>query len=401
MLNQVNPRDFLIDLFHSALKKVNGRHVVEQQLAQTQIVGKVAIIAIGKAASAMFTAAEAVLKEQVESALVITKEGHIDVMHGGICFEAGHPVPDNRSLEAGERLIEFVTSISPGTQLLALISGGTSSLVEVLPEHIDLETLQKINHWLLSSGLSIHEVNQVRQSISKIKGGKLLNHLKLGAVTQFLISDVQHDDPAIIGSGLFVKPIKQSMPLLPGWLKKYQLQDNEISDVMVESYVVANNDMACRSVEECVTKQNLPATYYGQTLHGDVFEMADRLADQLINAAPGIHIWGGETTIVLPAEPGRGGRNQSLALALAIRLKGIRGITVLVGATDGTDGPTNDAGAVIDSETLERAQQLGLAHAYLEAADAGTFLAEAGDLISTAPTGTNVMDMVIALKEPA
>lgn len=158
--------------------------------------------------------------------------------------------------------------------------------------------------------------------------------------------------------------------------------------------------MACLAIIEEAKQANYAVTYHGQTLYGDVFELADLLAKELVNAQAGLHIWGGETTLVLPDNPGRGGRNQSLALALACKLDGINGITVLVGATDGSDGPTDDAGAIIDGFTLERGQYLGNVQDYLAAADAGTFLAEAGDLISTGTTGTNVMDLVIAIKEP-
>ena len=159
--------------------------------------------------------------------------------------------------------------------------------------------------------------------------------------------------------------------------------------------------MACQSIIEQSNQEKYEVIYHGQDLYGDVFELAEVLTNVLKKAESGLHIWGGEPTLCLPEEPGRGGRNQSLALALACKLEKIKGITVLVGATDGSDGPTDDAGAIIDGLTLQRGMiNNRIAKDDLAAADAGTFLAAAGDLISTGPTGTNVMDLVIAIKEP-
>jgi len=192
-----------------------------------------------------------------------------------------------------------------------------------------------------------------------------------------------------------------SLSHVPDWLQKYIQPERPVATISVESHIVASNHMACQSIIEHAKQANYAVTYHGQSLYGDVFEVAESLAKKLINAESGLHIWGGETTLTLPENPGRGGRNQSLALALACILENKKGITVLVGATDGSDGPTEDAGAIIDGLTLQRGKMNnGTAKDYLAAADAGTFLAEAGDLISTGPTGTNVMDIVIALKEP-
>lgn len=198
------PKQILMDLFNSALNSVHGQTAVEQQLKNLCIEGEVAIVAIGKAAAAMMSGAKNVLNEQIQSALIITKVGHADSSLNWPCIEAGHPIPDAKSLEAGIKLIDFLVSIPKDTRLITLISGGASALVEVLPETIDLNTLQKINNWLLASGLTINEVNCIRQSISLIKGGKALEYLEQNQITQLLISDVKMDVPEIIGSGLFV-----------------------------------------------------------------------------------------------------------------------------------------------------------------------------------------------------
>lgn len=401
MIKNQHPKKILIDLFCTALDAVNGRSVVEQQLQRKPIHGKVAVVAVGKAATAMMLGAQHQLNIQIQSALIITKKGLGDKTLAWPCIESGHPVPNEKSLEAGAKLLEFITNIPKGTTFLALISGGASALVEVLPQNVDLNILQKINKWLLGSGLEIAEMNGVRQSLSLIKAGKTLNYVPTNKMIQFLISDVKMDDKAIIGSGLFVAKEQNAIKSeLPDWIKEYIQIPKPIANISVDSHIVASNEMACKAVIKHAKKENFTVTYHGQTLYGNVFELAESLAKELLNAEPGIHIWGGEPTLILPEKTGRGGRNQSLALALACILENKKGITILVGATDGNDGSTEDAGAIIDGLTLQRGQNIGSAQDYLTAADAGTFLEEAGDLLSTGPTATNVMDIVIALKEP-
>ena len=405
MIKTQEPKQILSELYYSALNAVNGCHAVEQYLTGNPVAGKVAVIAVGKAAAAMMLGAKNQLKDQIQSALVITKEGHGDKSMGYPCIEAGHPVPNEQSLVAGTKFLEFISNIPSETKLLALISGGASALVEVLPGNMNLKLLQKMNKWLLASGLDIQEINKVRQAVSLIKGGGAIEYLKQNTMTQLLISDVKMDKAeniGTIGSGLFVKREQNiSLPKIPGWLEKYIQIPEQTLSVLVESHIIASNEMACRSIIEQSKQEKYEVTYHGQGLYGDVFELAEMLANILKKAKPGLHIWGGEPTICLPEEPGRGGRNQSLALALACKLEEIKGITVLVGATDGSDGPTDDAGAIIDGLTLQRGKvHYRNAKDDLDAADAGTFLAAAGDLISTGPTGTNVMDLVIALKEP-
>lgn len=402
MENTLKTKQILSRLFQVALDAVDGCYVVEQALKRTPIEGDIAVVAIGKAAAAMMLGAQNELKDQIQSALVITKVGHSDKFLDWPCIESGHPIPNEVSLKAGANLLEFIENIPKDTKLLVLISGGASALVEVLPDNMDLKKLQKINEWLLGSGLTINEMNQVRQSVSLIKGGKTLNYLSQNKLTQFLISDVKGDSPSIIGSGLFVAEQENNgqfdISTLPEWLRDLMQPKEHISSkVVTESHIVASNEVACEAIINKAKEQGYTVNYHGQTLYGDVYEMADSLAVDLKNAELGIHIWGGETTIVLPEDVGRGGRNQSLALALACELENTKGITILVGATDGGDGPTEDAGAIIDGLTLQRGGEN--ADDYLSAADAGTYLAEAGDLISTGPTGTNVMDIIIALKE--
>ena len=393
----------LMDLFVHGLEQVKGEKSVIDFLDRNKFNGNVDVVAIGKAATSMMKGADEVLGTSIKSALVITKQGYADSSLGYPCIESGHPIPNQSTLDAGFKLLEFIKNIQEDRRLLVLISGGASSLVEILPDNFNLDYLQKLNKWLVASGLTIDEMNRVRQSISLIKGGKALNNLEVEHMTQLLISDVRNDDIEIIGSGPFAAPSKLDKKAfsktLPSWIHPLDNLETTIKPIKVYSHIVASNEMACQSIISYAKKKKLAVFYHGQSLYGDVYDLSESIAKYLFTAEQGVHIWGGEPTLSLPEITGRGGRNQSLALSLACHLDGLKDITVLVGATDGSDGPTEDAGATIDGDTLNRARHIGLASDYLMNADAGTYLAEAGDLISTGPTGTNVMDIIIALKE--
>jgi hydroxypyruvate reductase len=346
-----------------------------------------------------------VLGEQAGDVLVITKTGHLEDLctePGVNCIEADHPVPDENSLVAGQRLLGFLEAHPRGT-FLFLISGGASSLVEVLPEGIGLAQLRELTRWLLSSGLPIQSMNRIRRSLSCIKGGKLMHYLQdVSASRVLLISDVMGDDLSAIGSGLLypsavdVTPDELPDPLRSWW----RTCDTSKPDHELPHVVVASLDQAMEAAAEKARSLGLAVTVHQQKLEGDAALTGQELAHSLRHTLePGIHIWGGETTVTLPEHPGRGGRNQHLALSAAQELEGTQGLYLLAAGTDGTDGPTEDAGGLVDGGTINRGKLDGLLVAeHLKAADAGSYLAASGDLVSTGPTGTNVMDLVIALK---
>jgi len=400
-------RQVLQDVYLAGLSAVHGTHCVADYLGRTPHKNKVAIVAIGKAASAMAIGALQALESRVGRGLIITKEGHVDneLGHDGrlICIEAGHPVPNRGSLAAGSTLCRFLDATPDDEELLFLISGGASSLVEVLPEGVTLDALARVNHWLLGSGLSIIEMNQVRQSLSLIKGGRLVHRLGEHQVTNLMISDVPGNDPAIIGSGL----LKTSQagarfsPRLPGWIQQLLANAPAISTATgrVEQHVLADNTVALQAMAGRGNALGIPVTIMDEMLAGEAARAGHEIVSRLKQLPAGMYLWGGETTVTLPDSPGRGGRNQHLALAAASVLKGNKDIALLAAGTDGTDGPTHAAGAIVDSGTLDRGSACGqTAAGCLEKADAGTYLEASGDLITTGPTGTNVMDVVIGLR---
>ncbi|MFO8024633.1 glycerate kinase [Thiohalophilus sp.] len=405
--SDIEPRSLLLSLYQAGLKAVAGETVTRGYLRQRdwQADMPMAVLACGKAAVAMARGAESVLGQRIEQGLLITKHGYRET---GLSsrwqyLEAGHPLPDDCSLQAGQQLLDFVAQLPPAMPLLSLISGGTSALLEVLPPGVSLADLQRVNAWLLGSGLDIAGMNRVRKVLSCLKGGRLLNYLGERPVLNLMISDVRGDDPAVIGSGLLT-PDQDPLPSnLPDWLTTLLAHSADCPPgraalPVVEPQIVASNQDACEAVTEAARTRDLPVTILPPH-YGPVAEVASELAGFLRSAGAGVYIRGGEPTLELPPQPGRGGRNQHLALSLAASLAGEPGISVLCGATDGSDGPGNDAGAIIDGTTVRQASDYpGGATGALDRADSGTFLAEAGALISTGPTGTNVMDLVIAIK---
>lgn len=408
-------RDQLLECFQRTLESIHGEQCVRDALHNHSIVSEQChVIAIGKAALAMALGAEKALADKLKSGLLITKHQHGDtrqLSEQWQCYEAAHPVPDQSSLEAGVRLLEFVNT-NTDLPILFLISGGTSSLVEVLPEKISLEQWQKMNQWLLASGFDIGFINAVRKSVSAIKGGKLLQHLVNREVHALLISDVPGDYPHIIGSGLLFTSQQQvltdNQSALPEWLDQLIKSSNTSDDSralkparLSSQKIIASNRMAMEAAAEFARDAGYPVFIHDDFLQGDAQQAGVQLANYLQHEAnSGFHIWGGETTMLLPDNPGRGGRNQHLALSAASVLAGNEEISLLAAGTDGSDGPTEDAGAIIDGGTISRGQLAGLdVEDSLARADSGHFLEAAGDLLYTGPTGTNVMDLVIAMKK--
>ena len=410
-MNQVElatARQQLQAVFQAGLDAAHGATCVAAHLARNPISLPTSIVAIGKAACAMTSGAQHALGEHLQHGLLITKHGHLtpECQRNTrlTCIEAGHPLPDAHSLEAGTALCEFMDSPPAGDTLLFLISGGASSLVEVLPSGISLELLQRVNHWLLGSGLGITEMNRIRQSLSLIKGGRLLERLRGRSALVLLISDVPGDDPAVIASGpLYPRTAEPSDPELPlpDWLAPLTASARpqpETSD-RVAHRIIATIDTALQAATTHATMLGYRATLMDTRLAGDARACGEDIARQLQQQPPGVYLWGGETTVRLPQQPGTGGRNQQLALAAANVLSTAGDCIVLAAGTDGSDGPTTAAGAIVDSGSRARIRAAGLDPATcLDGADAGSCLAASGDLLHTGPTGTNVMDMVIGLR---
>ena len=403
-------RNELLSIFNAGVAAVNGRTVVASYLEQHPPQRELSLVALGKAAGAMALGALDVLGDAVRDGLVISKPGHLDratlAARGLQALEGGHPIPNVDSLKAGAALLDFLHRQPADRALLFLISGGTSSLVEVLHEGVALDDLRRVNEWLLGSGFSIEKMNRVRKSISAIKGGRLLRHMVGREVTGLYISDVRWDDPAVIGSGLLVAEKHAAAELgsmqLPDWINRLTGAEETVyapAPARVDLHIIAS----LKDAREAAAEAARALGYETQVSHAFINATAEnagrRLALELMDSLPGVYIWGGEPSVRLPERPGRGGRNQHLALAAACVIEGSDDLLFLSAGTDGSDGPGEDAGALVDGGTIGRGRRQGFdAEQVLTDADSGSLLAASGDLIHTGPTGTNVMDLMIGLR---
>ncbi len=360
-------------LFQAGVDAVGGKTAVANALAKTDIASVDAIIAVGKAATAMAEAAHESFPQA--PVLIVTKYGHAENAPAQAeVIEAAHPVLDDNGIKAGARLRGFVDEMPTGSHLLVLISGGASALAELPVDGHDLASLKERTEELLRSGADIHEMNAIRKTLSQIKGGKLFAGFHGARISTLAISDVEGDALSVIGSGLGDADATAAFEFT--------------------SQIVASNAIAREAVTEAAKAQGMRVKTNLETLYADVTTLGPKLARSLVAGPSGLHIWGGEPTVVLPENPGQGGRNQALALLIAREIAGHDGITVLVAGTDGTDGPTDAAGAIVDARTWDETGAEALARA-----DAGPWLEARGALLKTGPTGTNVMDLVIALKD--
>ncbi|MBS0418160.1 MAG: DUF4147 domain-containing protein [Proteobacteria bacterium] len=381
-VNSNDPRRrILLELFQAGLDRVSGRGSVARALSGST--GPVWVAAIGKAAAAMALGAHDALGPSIERTLVITKDDHvapqIHTLRNVEIHESSHPVPDQRSLDAGASLLNWLQELPRSVEPLFLISGGASSLVEVLQEGVTFEQLGRLNAEGLASGIAIGELNARRSRLSRIKGGGVARLLGDRPGRALFISDVPTDDPAVIGSGV--------LGPAPGQSDR------------IERIVVASLDFAVDGVCVAAEKLGLDVRRPTNRFDDDAARLAVRFTHELHLNSAQVCVWGGESTVQLPPNPARGGRNQHLALAAARLLAGQANMLLLAAGTDGTDGVTEDAGGLVDSETCARLAVSEIdVDDCMRRADSGTALAASGDLVHTGPTGTNVGDLAIGLK---
>lgn len=375
-------RGLLLDLFHAALAAVDGRRRVRAALAADRGPGAVCAFAVGKAAAAMMLGAADALGSRLERGLVVAPENTTPAELAGLpgmrCLEAGHPWPDERSLEAGRALCDFAAATPAGSRVLLLVSGGASALLEVPAPGVSLVDLRALFDRSLAESLDIESLNARRSALSLVKGGRLPGLFRGATIEALMISDVPRDDPSVLGSGLLAAP-------------------------GLNPRLVGSLDDALDAVVRAAEARGLLAHRASGRLAGDAAIAAGRICHEMALAEFQLLAFGGETVVRLPAKAGRGGRCQHLALAAARCIAGHPDYLLLAAGTDGLDGTSGDAGAIVDGETVTRAAECGLdPAAALLAADSGRLLEATGDLVYTGATGTNVGDIVLALRlQPA
>ncbi len=397
-------RDVALAVWDEAVAAVHGGRVTRAALRDEAFEGAVDLIALGKAALPMARGAWEALGPRIRRALVVTGAGYetseapptgrFQVLRGD------HPLPGEGSLAAGAALVDFVRTQPPAGGWLVLLSGGASSLVEHPAPGVDLDLLRRANAWLLASGLPIKGVNAVRRRLSALKGGGLLRLLAPGPVWAGYLSDIPGDHLPDLGSGPLFPECPPLPAGLPDWLAAACQWEAQPPPAMPVSHrLLAGLPQALAAAARSARERGWTVHDHGVELHGEAAEVGARLGRWLAREAPpGVHLWGGETTVTLPPEPGRGGRNQTLALAAAQELAERDGVVLLAAGTDGRDGVSDHAGALVDGTTLARARAAGLdAQEALARADSAPLLAAVGDALPARATATNVADLVVAV----
>jgi glycerate 2-kinase len=378
----MSSRHTLLELFDAALRAVDGRASVARSLGDVAIDFPADVFAIGKAASGMALGARDVLGDRVRGLLVITKDGHADPALGVPQLEGPHPVPDARSLVLGAELEKRIAELPGDGTPLFLVSGGSSSIVDSLREGVSLDDLRAFNETGLAAGWDIGCLNAGRSRLSKLKAGGVARLLGRRKALALFISDVPGDDVDVIGSGL--------------------LGRDGGRDDSIERRIVANAESAADAVQSAGRARGLEIERCAARFAGDATQVAREFVEALrATSADGL-VWAGESTVTLPRAAGRGGRNTHLALTAAKLLRANEKLVILAAGTDGTDGPTDDAGAIVDAGTIERAEIGGVdTERALGEFDSGTALEAAQDLVHTGPTGTNVGDLLIGIRAAA
>jgi len=386
------------------------------------------VIGAGKAGASMGKALEEMLGERITDGLVNVKYGHVVPLERIRIVEAGHPVPDEAGREGAEAVVQLAEKAGQKDLVLCLISGGGSALLPSPVEGVSLSDKQDTTKTLLACGATIHEINAVRKHMSVVKGGGLARAAYPGTLISLILSDVVGDDLDVIASGPTV-PDSSSFEDCMRIFDKYGLRDKVPVPVLnhikrgLEGTVAENpkggdpiftatQNVIVGSNTECILAARKKALELGYDtlilstmLEGetrDVAQVHAGIAKEILKTGhplspPACVLSGGETTVTIKGQ-GLGGRNQEFVLAAAMGLRDMEKVVVLSGGTDGTDGPTDAAGAVGDWLTVERAETLGLNPAdALSNNDAYPFFEKLEDLVKTGPTNTNVMDLRIML----
>jgi glycerate 2-kinase len=396
-------RALLIRLYRQALEAVDGRTVMARA-ASGSAPRDTAVIALGKAAGPMLAGACDVLGAHCVSAFVVTTAAApVESCAAAIHWHVGdHPIPGERSLAAGEALAAYLAALPAERPVWVLVSGGASSLVEQLLPGVTLSQLQQLTQWALAHDVPIRDVNALRRRLSALKDGRLAARLAGRPAQAFVLSDVPGDDPSVVGSGLVAARTPSAGGLAPDWpaalLAGLGTSPPPLGATLPVQIVGTLAD-ALAAVERAARAAGLTVERVAERIDGPVAAAGTAWAERLAGTRADLLVAGGETTVALPPAPGTGGRCQHLALAAAVAMQGSADRWVLAAGTDGIDGASEDAGAVVDGGTVQRAALEGFdARACLTAANAGPCLEASGDLLHTGPTATNVGDLVLGLR---
>ncbi|MDA8139339.1 MAG: glycerate kinase [Desulfobacteraceae bacterium] len=432
-------------IFHAGLKAADPESAIQRlchrngnqlQLGEHRFdlsaIGRVLVVGAGKATAYMARAIEGLLGDSISDGVISVKYGHTTPLRRIKIVEAGHPLPDAKGVEAARRIMALVSTAIAGDLVLVLLSGGGSALLPLPLPGIRLADKQITTDLLLACGATIHEINAIRKHLSAIKGGRLAQAASQAALITLILSDVVGDDLDVIASGPTV-PDKSTFGDCLEIINRYGISEKLPESVrrqltagaagiepetpkssthpwdFTRNLLIGSNRQALEASALEAQKRGYNTLILSSRIEGEthcVAQVHTAIAREVAAAGhpvaqPACILSGGETTVVVRGA-GQGGRNQEFALHAALVIDACPAIVILSAGTDGSDGPTDAAGAFADHTTIQRAKQAGLdIHRHLTNNDAYPFFKSLGDLLITGPTGTNVMDLnIILVRQP-
>jgi glycerate 2-kinase len=438
--------EILAGIFNAALAAADPYNAVLKAVSvernQLQVAGatydlasfeRIIVVGAGKATARMALAVESLLGKRIAAGLIVVKDEHTAPLKIIEQVEAAHPVPNQAGIAGAQRILDMVRAADDKTLVICLLSGGASALLVAPADGVTLQDKQDATRLLLNAGASINELNAVRKHLSAVKGGRLAQAAFPAQLLTLIISDVIGDALDVIGSGP-TSPDDTTFADARAVIERFGLREklpprvadylqrgvagqapetvkaNDACLAKTRNVIVAGIRQALAAAEQRAEQLGFAAKTISGELQGEAGIAARLLAqaarDELGAMQPNERrclLCGGETTVVVRGS-GKGGRNQEFALAFALEIEGLRGVSMLSAGTDGTDGPTDAAGAMVDGDTIARAKQLGLDPLrYLANNDSYTFFQQLDSAsgthshFKTGPTGTNVMDIQIVL----
>lgn len=386
------------------------------------------VFATGKAAFLMAKEAEEILGSRITEGLVVTKYEHGGKLKHFKVFEAGHPTPDENGVYATTQVIQLIGKANENDIVICLISGGSSALLADYPVGSTLKDLKNANEQLINCGAKISEINCVRKHLSTVKGGQLAKVIYPATTISLILSDVVDDQLDVIASGI-TAPDNTTFYDALEVIKKYNLTESFPSTLInhlnngllgliaetpksddyifskVKNYIIGNNKIALVGAAEKAVELGFDTQIVTDQLEGDYTHVAELILKTInsksnisdSNNKPLCLLFGGEPTVNVTGT-GKGGRNQHLALYLAKKINSNKNITIFCAGTDGTDGPTDAAGAVVDGLTIKHSSENNINYIdYLSNFDSYNFFNQMGDIVKIGNSGTNVMDIIVVL----
>ncbi|MGP6086222.1 glycerate kinase type-2 family protein [Antarctobacter jejuensis] len=420
----MQPRDFLTTLFEAAVEAADPKKALSGVLPDKPK-GRTVVVALGKGAAQLAASFEDLWQDPVEG-VVVTRYGYATACRHLPVLEASHPVPDAAGLEASAAVLKAVEGLTSDDLVVALVCGGGSALLPAPPDGLTLEDEQALNRALLASGAPISVMNAIRKHVSRIKGGRLAAVAHPARVVSLVVSDVPGDDPAQVASGPTVpNDVSREDALAMIEARNIELPERIMAHISSDSsaaphpdsscfeghemHVIASARLSLEAAAERAESLGIPAVILSDAIEGeahDVGQVHAAIAREVALrgrpfAAPVVILSGGETTVTLGKEPGRGGRNTAFLMGLAEGIEDLDGVTALAADTDGIDGTEDNAGAFVDGGSFARMRAKGKdPRGFVRRQDPYSAFDLIGDIYAPGPTGTNVNDFRAILIKP-